>query len=102
MLGSSLGAIMPRSWPATAVCRAFWSIPATIRPGSEEEFVGKNVSFEDGHAWIFHKKALESYEPLEATKLAPVPRLVIIGRNDILLDPLGKTPLFWKITPGWP
>lgn len=58
-------------------------------------FVGENISFEDNHAWEFTPGALKSYQPLDAARLARVPRLVIIGRNDSLLDPV-ENAAFWR------
>lgn len=58
-------------------------------------FVGENISFEDGKPWEFTPKALQSYAPLDASGLARRPRLVIIGRNDSLLDPLANE-AFWR------
>ncbi len=95
MLGSSLGGYYAAQLASDLGLPCVLVNPCNNPPQALKEFVGKNVSFEDEHAWIFTKKALESYEPLEATKLAPVPRLVIIGRNDILLDPL-ENAAFWK------
>ncbi len=82
MLGSSLGGYYAAQLASDLGLPCVLVNPCNNPPQALKEFVGKNVSFEDEHAWNFTKKA-------------PVPRLVIIGRNDILLDPL-ENAAFWK------
>lgn len=62
---------------------------------SLEQFLGQNVSFEDNHPWTFTREALESYAPLRPDTFAMTPALVIIGRNDCLLNP-AENEKFWR------
>lgn len=95
MVGSSLGGYYTALLSSDLGLPCVLVNPCNNPPLALKEFVGKNVSFEDEHPWVFTKKALESYKSLDAAKLAPVPRLVIVGRNDILLDPLDNA-AFWN------
>lgn len=69
--------------------------PCNDPQASLAQFLGENHSFEDNHAWQFTQDVLESYEPLNPAQLAPAERLVIIGKNDEVLDPAANM-VFWK------
>lgn len=94
LVGSSLGGYYTARLASDLGLPCVLVNPCNNPSEALKEFVGNNVSFEDEHHWVFTRQALESYEALDPAKLALVPRLVIVGRNDILLDPL-ENAAFW-------
>lgn len=59
------------------------------------KFVGENASFEDGHKWELTKDLVGSYKPLELVNHRSYPKIVLIGKNDDVIDP-EKNISFWQ------
>ena len=87
LVGSSLGGFYASQAAAILGCPCALFNPV-VRPAEAlRQFLGRNTHFHTGAQWEFTPAMLESYAAFPDTRTVNIPRFLVLGRQDEVLDP---------------
>lgn len=95
IIGNSLGGYYAAGLSAHFICYGVLINPCIYPHKYLSKWIGENVSMEDGHKWVLTQEIVNSYKIINEIMGQQIPRLVLIGKNDEVLDPQENL-IFWK------
>ena len=85
--GSSLGGFYASQLAAHYACPCVLFNPVVFPAEALHPFVGRNVHYYSGEAWDFTPAMLHSYADFADVRPLPLPRFVLLGSRDSVLNP---------------